>query len=192
MLIFFPRFYSMKRHLEPLAIATNITQASFCHLDQVLLTFGHLIMQYKSMADPEDVVDCTAIIESIEACWATADQEIFIAPMILNPFYKSSPFAPLQFMTNAGIQSMLSHLWWHFYQTKPPPELYQQITGYLHNIGIFSDLKSACDIAQVVASREMCTEFHHEVKLQIMFLYPPRSTLGQDNAEEGSWIIGAH
>jgi hypothetical protein len=153
----------MKRHLEPLAIATNITQASFCRLDQVLLTFGHLIMQYKSMADPEDVAGCTAIIESIEARWATADQEIFIAAVILNPFYKSSPFAALQFMTNAGIQSMLSRLWQHFYQTEPPPELYEQIAGYLHSTGIFSELKSACAIAQVAASREVCTEFHHEV-----------------------------
>lgn len=153
----------MKRHLEPLAIATNITQASFCRLDQVLLNFGHLVMQYKSMADPEDVAGCTAIIESIEARWATTDQEIFIAAVILNPFYKSSPFSPLQFMTNAGIQSMLSHLWQRFYQTEPPTELYKQITGYLHNTGIFSDLKSACDIAQVVASREVCAEFHHEL-----------------------------
>jgi hypothetical protein len=63
----------MKRHLEPLAIATNVTQASFCRLDQVLLTFGHLVMQYKSLTDPEDTVGCAAIIESIEARWAIAD-----------------------------------------------------------------------------------------------------------------------
>jgi hypothetical protein len=99
----------MKRHLEPLAITTNIAQASFCHLDQVLMTFGHLVMQYQSMTHPEDVEGCTAIIESIEACWATADQEIFIAAVVLNPFYQSMLFAPLQFLTNAGIQSMLGH-----------------------------------------------------------------------------------
>ena len=80
----------MKCYLEPLTIATNVTQASFCHLDQVLMTFGHLIMQYKSMADPEDAMGCAAIMDSIEARWATADQEIFIAAVILNPFYKST------------------------------------------------------------------------------------------------------
>jgi hypothetical protein len=79
----------MKQHLEPLGIATNITQASFCHLDQVLLTFSHLIMQYKSMADPEDVVGCTAIIESIEACWATADQEYLLPPWFSIHFTKA-------------------------------------------------------------------------------------------------------
>jgi len=104
----------MKRHLEPLAIATNITQASFCRLDQVLMTFGHLVMQYKSMTDVDDVVGCNAIIESIEARWATADQEIFIAAVVLNPFYQSTPFSTLQFLTNAGIYSMLSRLWERF------------------------------------------------------------------------------
>src|SRR5271170_974873 len=107
----------MKRHLEPLAIATNITQASFCRLDQVLMTFGHLTMQYKSMTDVDDVVGCNAIIASLEARWATADQEIFIAAVVLNPFYQSTPFSALQFLTNAGIYSMLSRLWERFYRT---------------------------------------------------------------------------
>jgi hypothetical protein len=145
----------MKRHLEPLAIATNITQASFCRLDQVLMTFGHLVMQYRSMTDPEDVVGCTAIIESIEARWATADQEIFIAAVVLNPFYQSTPFAALRFLTNAGIHSMLGRLWQHFFEEEPPPEFHQQVNGYLHGTDLFSDLKSACGIAQVAANREV-------------------------------------
>jgi hypothetical protein len=145
----------MKRHLEPLAIATNITQASFCRLDQVLMTFGHLVMQYRSMTDPEDVVGCTAIIESIEARWATADQEIFVAAVVLNPFYQSTPFAALQFLTNAGIHSMLGRLWRRFFEEEPPPEFHQQINGYLHGTNLFCDLKSACGIAQVAANREV-------------------------------------
>ena len=145
----------MKRHLEPLAIATNITQASFCRLDQVLMTFGHLIMQYQSMTDPEDVVGCKAIIESIEARWATADQEIFIAAVVLNPFYQSTPFAALQFLTNAGIHSMLGRLWGRFFEEEPPPEFHQQINGYLHCTNLFTDLKSASGIAQVAANREV-------------------------------------
>jgi hypothetical protein len=151
----FSRFRSMKRHLEPLAIATNVTQASFCRLDQVLLTLGHLIMQYKSMTDPDDVVGCTAIIESIEARWATADQEILIAAVILNPFYKSTPFAALRFLTNAGIHSLLTRLWERFYRTAPPLEFHEQMIGYLNGTALFADLGSACNIVQVVAQREV-------------------------------------
>ena len=57
----------MKDHLEPLAVAANITQASFCRLDEVLLTFGYLVMQYQLMqADPGNAVACDSIITSIE------------------------------------------------------------------------------------------------------------------------------
>ncbi|KAF7974572.1 hypothetical protein HWV62_11944 [Athelia sp. TMB] len=63
----------MKRHLEPLAIAANITQASFCRMDQVLLTFGHLVMTYKKLTDTSDFVPCNAIIKSIEKQWEKTD-----------------------------------------------------------------------------------------------------------------------
>src|ERR1700722_18769911 len=135
----------MKRHLKPLTIATNITQASFCHLDQVLLTLRHLIMQYKSMTDPDNIVGCMAIIESIEARWATADQEILIAAVILKSFYQT-PFTALQFLTNAGIHSLLTRLWAHFYCTVPPPKFHEQMISYLNRTGLFADLKSACNI----------------------------------------------
>ena len=53
--------------MEPLAVAANITQASFCRLDEVLLTFGYLVMQYQLMqADPGNAVACDSIITSIE------------------------------------------------------------------------------------------------------------------------------
>ncbi|KAH9988278.1 hypothetical protein BJV74DRAFT_796328 [Russula compacta] len=80
----------MKCHLEPLAYAANITQVAICHIDEVLMTFGWLVMHYKQMiTDPDDAVGCQAIINSIEQWWAKADQDIFIAAVILNPFYAS-------------------------------------------------------------------------------------------------------
>lgn len=94
----------MKHHLEPLAIVANITQASFCRLDEVLLTFGYLVMQYQKMqTDADDVAACASIIASIEKQWAVSDQEIFVAAVLLNPFYRNTPFAPLSFLNNAGI-----------------------------------------------------------------------------------------
>ena len=69
----------MKLHL---AITVNITQAPFCHLDTVLLTFGFLLMQYWELANDEDLDAAAAIMESIEQCWAVANQQTFI-PMRL-------------------------------------------------------------------------------------------------------------
>ena len=40
---------SVKRYLEPLAIAANITQANDCRLDQVLLTFGFVYHFFSSL-----------------------------------------------------------------------------------------------------------------------------------------------
>ncbi|KAJ7111680.1 hypothetical protein C8R44DRAFT_882747 [Mycena epipterygia] len=45
----------MKEHLEPLAIATNIMQAAFCRLDEVLLTFGNL---YRAFDHLKEHADC--------------------------------------------------------------------------------------------------------------------------------------
>ena len=93
-----------------MAEAANIIQAAFCRLDTVLLTFGYLIVSYKAMKDPDDLPGVQAIIKSIEKRWAKADQEIFIAAMILNPFYRREPLAATPMFNNAGITALLGRV----------------------------------------------------------------------------------
>ena len=131
----------MKRHLEPLAVAANITQSSFCRIDQVLLTFGHLVMQYKAMTDPEDLARCNTIISSIERHWAKADQEIFIAAVILNLFFRTVPFATLSFLNNTGIHSLLLRFWHRFYGQEPPNSFHEHINDFLKGSGLFDNLE---------------------------------------------------
>ena len=59
---------SIKNHLEPLAVITNIAQAVHCHLDQVLLMFGLLVKRYTNLKsqEPNDVCTCDAILDSLE------------------------------------------------------------------------------------------------------------------------------
>ena len=80
--------------MEPLAVATNIAQSAHCRLDQVLLMFGLLHHRYTTLKDqqPKDERACNAILESLERCWAKADQDVFIAAVILNPLHKIAPF----------------------------------------------------------------------------------------------------
>jgi len=40
--------FKVTLYLELLAIAANIVQGLFCRMDQVLLTFGFLVMQYQN------------------------------------------------------------------------------------------------------------------------------------------------
>jgi hypothetical protein len=132
----------MKRHLEPLTIAANITQALFCHLDTVLLTFGFLLMQYRHLTDDEDLDAVAAIMESLKWCWAIADQQIFISAVIVNPFYQGQPFTQLYFLNNTGIHALLSHLWTCFYQTMPSQEFHTELTEYLTHPGHYVSLGS--------------------------------------------------
>ncbi|KAI0073823.1 hypothetical protein K474DRAFT_1700112 [Panus rudis PR-1116 ss-1] len=91
-----PQFWAalerMKMHLEPLAIASNISQAAHVRLDQVLLLFGFLFLRYLRLTDPDDENVREAMLNGIEARWKKADQDVFIATLILNPYHKLRPF----------------------------------------------------------------------------------------------------
>ena len=96
-------FFRVTHYLEPLAIAANIIQGSFYRMDQVLLTFGFLVMQYWNEKMDQDPVGHDAILNSIEAHWNKYDQEVFIGAVLVNPFYQSTPFTQLALFNEAHI-----------------------------------------------------------------------------------------
>lgn len=83
-------FCRIKHHLAPLAIAANVTQSTHCRLDEVLLIFGTLVMEYCKLTDPDDIPVRDALMSSIERQWEKSDQDVFVACIILNPFIKVS------------------------------------------------------------------------------------------------------
>lgn len=83
----------MKRHLEPLAYAANITQAAHCRLDEVILTFGFLYDKYSTLSNAEDISVKEAVQKSLETRWAKADQAVFVAAVILHPLRMTKPFS---------------------------------------------------------------------------------------------------
>lgn len=107
------------------------------------------------MPDPEDD-KAEAITLSIEKRWKKADQELFIAAVILNPFFRTTPFAPLPFLNNAGVHALLGGLWTRFYSQSPPPEFHGQLTEYLGGTGFFRNLHMQCGIVKVAADRAVC------------------------------------
>ncbi|KZT10484.1 uncharacterized protein LAESUDRAFT_711646 [Laetiporus sulphureus 93-53] len=131
----------IKNHLEPLAIATNVTQEVHCHLDQVLLIFRFLFIHFNVLSDPNDAVIHENIIASIESCWSKADQEVFIAAVILNPFYKIAPFACINIFTNAGITMLIRWLWLHFFKSEVPLiQLGSELLEYLGSTGSYESM----------------------------------------------------
>lgn len=135
----------MERHLEPLAIAANILQAANCRLDTVLLTFGYLFMRYRTICGPEDMVGHTAILDSLEKRWLAAEQDVFIAAVIVNPLFRTAPFAPNQRFTNARIKTLLASLYSRFFRTQDiPSQFYSEAQDYLMGSGQYHDFEATC------------------------------------------------
>ncbi|KAK7059583.1 hypothetical protein R3P38DRAFT_2470738, partial [Favolaschia claudopus] len=100
----------MKRHLEPLAMATNIMQGIECRLDVVLWTFGNLYRAFNELTDHADRHVKKAVLASIELRWSKCDQDVFIAAWIFNLYFSVSWFKSHPFLSNRGIFSLLRRL----------------------------------------------------------------------------------
>ena len=153
-------FFRIKLHLEPLAVAANVTQSAFCRLDEVLLTFGALAMEYTDLRDRRggDQVACNAILSSLEKRWANTDQDVFIAAVILNPFFKHMPFKPLSCFQPANVYNLFKTLWKRFFfGDQAPVTLYQNVIDYLRETGDFLTLEAARAASLNISERKvMC------------------------------------
>ena len=107
MFIFFKRTCS---HLEPLAIVANITQASNMRLYHVLTTLANLYRIYSNLDLEEDSDVRDQVLMSLEKHWAAADQDPFIATVILNPFLHGNFLGHHIALTPIGLCNMLKRL----------------------------------------------------------------------------------
>ena len=133
-------------HLRPLALAANITQATFCRLDQVLLTFGHLYMIFYQLHEPVDRPAQKAVLESLEKRWAASDQDIFIAAVYLNPFIKNVPFnSTLERFVPIQKVQLLEGLYNRFLPNHPIPqhEIWSNLMDYEGDKGVYRLLSTS-------------------------------------------------
>jgi hypothetical protein len=88
-------------------------QAAFCRLDTVLIMFGYLQHIYSDMwfMSPEDKHACETIPDSLESRWSKADQEPFIASIIVNPLYQLTPFSKYSGLHLASALGLLKQLY---------------------------------------------------------------------------------
>jgi hypothetical protein len=131
---------SIKSHLEPLAIASNMIQSAICRLDEVLITFGWLYLEFEQLNDAVDQRIKNAVLSSIEKRWEKCDQEVFLAAAILNPFIRTSPFQPLPCLNLMGIITMFSRLYKRFFGVDVPANVITaNVQDYFNNSGLFHD-----------------------------------------------------
>ncbi len=148
-------------HLEPLAIAANISQSSSHRPDQVVIAFAFLFKYFKGLTPPEDLPICTAVTKSLEKRWSKADQDVFIAAVILNLYLKLRPFHDLlAYFSNSAVGDLISRLWQHFYPTVPePPLLYDSIKQYLASTGEYQLLQDTASHIRKSAEAQVCAPF---------------------------------
>jgi len=108
------------------------------------------------MKDPEDLVGCQAIIDSLERRWSKADQEIFIAAVILNPIYQTSPFALIPQFRTAEIIAMMTRLWKRFFQAVPPDPFALDLMDFLGKRDNYSSLNVICNVEKNRAEQLVC------------------------------------
>ncbi|KAF8750324.1 hypothetical protein RHS01_09373 [Rhizoctonia solani] len=83
---FWEELLVIKTHLEPLAIAANVTQAANTRLDHVTIAMGQLYHLFENPSIPDDVR--TVVQTSAKSRWIKGDSDAFIASVYLNPQYR--------------------------------------------------------------------------------------------------------
>ncbi|KAL1739260.1 ribonuclease H-like domain-containing protein [Schizophyllum fasciatum] len=129
----------VKLHLQPLAIAANVTQSDHARLDTVLLTLANL---YRVFSDPSlDPSICTAVHKSLEKRWKKIDQDIFILAVIFNPYIRTACFPSTSPFCRPGrIRQLVNKCYKRIFNTTVEPniEFTSALTDYLNGVGSWS------------------------------------------------------
>lgn len=164
-------------HLEPLAMAANITQAANVCLDTVALTFT-LLYHYFLTLPLETAQDRVAeepirkaVCATIDKCWLTSDQDVFIAAIILNPTYITKPFTSSIRFTVGGIHSLMERLYRRFFRTPAPPQLLMETQNYIQFRGVYSHMK-AIQEAELCRTFELQVSFVNSFPDKLIFIFP--------------------
>lgn len=113
-------------------------------------------MDFETMNDTVDTFVRNALIKSTELRWSKADQEPFIASVILNPFSKILPFKHnVQLFSMGALHALMKRLWMRFFNTPVPESLYEELRDYLNGTGEYEYLKDVCSSLKGDAERKV-------------------------------------
>jgi hypothetical protein len=112
-------------------------------------------MQYRDEKMNEDPVGRDAIIKSIEARWAKSDQQVFVCAVLVNPFYRTTPFAPLPCFNHANIRVLLTRLYTRFYGEPPEALFMTHAFNFFKGEGFFQHLDNQIKYEIEEAAREV-------------------------------------
>jgi hypothetical protein len=146
-------------YLQPLAVAANITQGSDTRLDHVLTTLGNL---YRIYSDPNLDAEVQAkVLESLEKRWAAADQDPFIAAVVLNPFLRGRCLSRANpSLTPVGLCNMLKRLHLRVFRTAVDSNFQAAFFNYYNERREFSPEDMAQDTWRDNATEKVSSIIH--------------------------------
>ena len=121
-------------------------QADNTRLDHVILCLGKLYMQFeswlKNYLSDHKRQSIIAVFKSLEKYWAEADQDLFIAAIILNVFvgrsllcFSSNIFA----WQNYGLFKTMQRVYHHLFQKPALSTILDEYTDYIRSANQFLD-----------------------------------------------------
>jgi hypothetical protein len=125
----------MKELLEPLAIANNITQAHYTHLDHIGLTLANLYRIYSSSKIEAPIRD--RVLSSLKKQWCTADQDVFILAIHLHPWIRGRCFTKT--LSRLVLYNMTKSVYKRVFEQEPGWALLWEFIDYSEGMGIYSD-----------------------------------------------------
>ncbi len=140
--------------LEPLAIAANITQGPTTRLYHVLLTLANL---FRIFSDPTiEVVIRDGVKASLEKRWAAADQDVFIAGVVMNPYIRNSCFSgKVQELTPIGLFTIIKRVCERVLRVETNNDFYAAFMDYLEDEREFSRAWMQLDTIKELAEKQV-------------------------------------
>lgn len=138
-------FDSVEVHLKPIAVATNILQASSTRLDHVLLALANLYRMFDS--DDIEAVVRERMLARFELRWkkgAGKDQILLILAVFFNPYIRGYCFNRGAVTTTALVGMAIS-AFERFYGQTPDPEFTSALIDYSNAEKEFSKEKMRLD-----------------------------------------------
>jgi hypothetical protein len=136
----------------------NVHQAAQARPEHVVISFGFLHFHYSKIENHTDLAACTAVLASAERRWGQCDQEVFIAAVIINPFYKILPFQKIPLTTCAGLAALFGRLWSRFYNSDAPLDLYTDLEDYMSGSHDFAHIDVYKFALLSHAEKEVCSQ----------------------------------
>jgi hypothetical protein len=126
--------------LQPLAVASNVTQGDDARLDVVLLTLANLFRIYADeRAFKPDIRK--VVHASLEKRWAKADRPAFLFAAIFNPYIRRDCFNTRSFIFDFPLEETYMHLYNIKNSLDVPFDVRAGFLAYVRREGRWSDVR---------------------------------------------------